>query len=150
MKTALVTGSAGFIGYFTSRRLLDQGWRVIGLDAFSDYYEVALKERRQAMLSQSAGFVPLRARLEDPGRLEEERRLAYVGITRAQRELIFTLSKERRQFGEVIQPEPSRFLYELPTDDLEWEEKKRKVTAEERQQKGQASIANIREMLGRS
>ena len=69
MKTALVTGSAGFIGYFTSRRLLDQGWRVIGLDAFSDYYEVALKERRQAMLSQSPGFVPLRARLEDPGRL---------------------------------------------------------------------------------
>jgi len=69
MKTALVTGSAGFIGYFTARRLLDQGWRVIGLDAFSDYYEVALKERRQAMLSQSPGFVPLRARLEDPGRL---------------------------------------------------------------------------------
>ncbi len=71
MKTALVTGSAGFIGYFTAARLLAKGWRVIGLDAFSDYYEVALKERRQAMLSQSPGFVPVRGRLEDPGRLME-------------------------------------------------------------------------------
>lgn len=71
MKTALVTGSAGFIGYFVSARLLELGWRVIGLDAFSDYYEVALKERRQGMLSQSPGFVPVRGRLEDPGRLAD-------------------------------------------------------------------------------
>lgn len=71
MKTALVTGSAGFIGYFVSARLLELGWRVIGLDAFSDYYDVGLKERRQSMLSQSAGFTPLRARLEDSGLLME-------------------------------------------------------------------------------
>ena len=69
MKTALVTGSAGFIGYHVSARLLQLGWRVVGLDAFSDYYDVALKDRRQAMLSQSAGFIPVRGRLEDPGRL---------------------------------------------------------------------------------
>lgn len=71
MKTALVTGSAGFIGYFTALRLLEQGWKVIGLDAFSDYYDVTLKERRQAMLAQSAAFTPLRGKLEDPGRLME-------------------------------------------------------------------------------
>ena len=71
MKTALVTGSAGFIGYCVSARLLELGWRVIGLDAFSDYYDVGLKERRQSMLSQSAGFTPLRARLEDSGLLME-------------------------------------------------------------------------------
>ena len=71
MKTALVTGSAGFIGYFVSARLLELGWRVIGLDAFSDYYDVGLKERRQSMLSQSAGFTPLRAKLEDSGLLME-------------------------------------------------------------------------------
>ncbi len=41
-RTALVTGSAGFIGYFTARALLAAGWRVIGLDALTDYYEVAL------------------------------------------------------------------------------------------------------------
>ena len=101
------------------------------------------------LVGMEEGLLPHQSSIDEDN-VEEERRLAYVGITRAQRELIFTLSKERRQFGEVIQPEPSRFLYELPTDDLEWEEKKRKVTAEERQQKGQASIANIREMLGRS
>jgi len=69
MKTALVTGSAGFIGYFLSTRLMELGWRVVGLDAFSDYYDVRLKERRQGMLSQSGQFVPVRARLEEPGRL---------------------------------------------------------------------------------
>ena len=69
-----------------------------------------------------------------------------MGITRAQTELTFTLCKERRQFGESVRPEPSRFLLELPQDDLEWENQK-KVTAEERQQKGQVGIANLRAMF---
>ncbi|MCR8827782.1 SDR family NAD(P)-dependent oxidoreductase [Pseudosulfitobacter koreensis] len=68
-RTALVTGSAGFIGYFTSRRLLDEGWKVIGLDAMSDYYDVTLKERRHAMLNQSADFTAVTDRLETPGTL---------------------------------------------------------------------------------
>ncbi len=70
-QTALVTGSAGFIGYFTARALLEAGWRVIGLDAFSDYYDVRLKERRHAMLSQSQGFLPVRGRLETDGLLRD-------------------------------------------------------------------------------
>lgn len=64
-KTALVTGSAGFIGYFLVRTLLKAGWRVVGLDALSDYYDVALKERRHAMLSQSEGFTKVIGRVED-------------------------------------------------------------------------------------
>ncbi|CAG18536.1 DNA helicase Rep [Photobacterium profundum] len=80
----------------------------------------------------------------DEGNVEEERRLAYVGITRAQKELTFTLCKERRQYGELIKPEPSRFLYELPQDDLQWEVEKRPVTQQERMQKGQSHIANLR------
>ncbi|MGF1758015.1 DNA helicase Rep [Photobacterium sagamiensis] len=83
----------------------------------------------------------------DEGNVEEERRLAYVGITRAQKELTFTLCKERRQYGELIKPEPSRFLYELPQDDLEWDVDKRPVTQQERMQKGQSHIANIRAMF---
>lgn len=101
------------------------------------------------LVGMEEGLLPHQSSIDEDN-VEEERRLAYVGITRAQRELIFTLSKERRQFGEVIQPEPSRFLYELPPDDLQWEDKKKKATPEERQQKGQASIANLRSMLGQS
>ena len=69
MRTALVTGSAGFIGYHTSARLLAEGWRVIGLDALSDYYDVRLKQRRHAMLAEQPAFTPIIGRLEDPGRL---------------------------------------------------------------------------------
>ena len=71
MRTALVTGSAGFIGYHPCRRLLDDGFRVIGLDAMTDYYDVRLKERRHAMLRQAKEFQAIEARLEEPGRLME-------------------------------------------------------------------------------
>ncbi|MEP2027105.1 MAG: SDR family NAD(P)-dependent oxidoreductase [Paracoccaceae bacterium] len=70
-RTALVTGSAGFIGYFTSKALLETGWRVVGLDAMTDYYDVVLKQRRHAMLLQSPGFTAVHARLEEPGTLLE-------------------------------------------------------------------------------
>jgi ATP-dependent DNA helicase Rep len=83
----------------------------------------------------------------DEDNVDEERRLAYVGITRAQTELTFILCKERRQFGESVRPEPSRFLLELPQHDLEWEGDKREVTAEQRQQKGQVGIANLRALF---
>ena len=69
MKTAFITGSAGFIGYFTAKALLEQGWRVIGLDALTDYYDVTLKQRRHAMLEAMQDFVPVIGRLEDPGLL---------------------------------------------------------------------------------
>jgi len=69
MQTALVTGSAGFIGYFTCKRLIEDGFRVIGLDAMSDYYDVALKERRQQMLLQSPGFTAINDKVETPGLL---------------------------------------------------------------------------------
>lgn len=51
MRTAIVTGSAGFIGFHVCQHLLADGFRVVGLDVMSDYYGVALKERRHAMLN---------------------------------------------------------------------------------------------------
>lgn len=68
-RTALITGSAGFIGYFTAQRLLNAGWRVIGLDALTDYYDTTLKARRHAMLNQAPGFSAIEERLETPGAL---------------------------------------------------------------------------------
>ncbi|MEL6640180.1 MAG: NAD-dependent epimerase/dehydratase family protein [Pseudomonadota bacterium] len=69
MPTALVTGAAGFIGYFVCRSLLEEGWRVIGLDCLSDYYDVTLKERREAGLMSYEGYVSVHGMVEDPGLL---------------------------------------------------------------------------------
>lgn len=71
MRTALVTGSAGFIGYHLCSLLLAQGWRVIGMDALTDYYDVSLKEDRQARLLQSARFKAVNDRIETPGLLAD-------------------------------------------------------------------------------
>ncbi|QKG71854.1 NAD-dependent epimerase/dehydratase family protein [Erythrobacter mangrovi] len=70
-RTALVTGSAGFIGYFTCRRLLADGFTVIGVDSLSDYYDPQLKLRRQAGLLQSPGFRAVNEPIESPGLLAE-------------------------------------------------------------------------------
>ena len=98
------------------------------------------------LIGMEEGLLPHQSSIDEDN-VEEERRLAYVGITRAQRELIFTLTKERRQFGEIIHPEPSRFLYELPQDDVQWENKKKKDSAEVRQKKAETGIANLRGMF---
>ena len=63
---ALVTGSAGFIGHHVAARLLDDGWRVTGLDSMSDYYDPALKRARNARLDGRDGFARVEGRMEDP------------------------------------------------------------------------------------
>ncbi len=65
MKTYLVTGAAGFIGFFLSKALLDKGEQVIGLDSLNDYYEVSLKESRLAVLKKYENFQFYRADLAD-------------------------------------------------------------------------------------
>lgn len=70
-RTALISGSAGFIGYFLSRRLLKDGFRVIGVDSLSDYYDPGLKRRRQAGLLQNAGFSAINESIETPNLLAD-------------------------------------------------------------------------------
>ena len=65
MKTYLVTGAAGFIGFHTSQRLLKQGARVIGLDNLNTYYEVKLKEDRLRQLTEHSNFSFVSADLSD-------------------------------------------------------------------------------------
>ncbi len=65
-------------------------------------------------------LLPHRVSIEEDN-IEEERRLAYVGITRARENLTLSYAGKRRQFGEVIDTSHSRFLDELPTEDLYWE-----------------------------
>jgi ATP-dependent DNA helicase Rep len=65
-------------------------------------------------------LLPHRVSIEE-GNIEEERRLTYVGITRAQRTLTMTLAGKRKQFGEIWDTSPSRFLEELPEEDFELE-----------------------------
>ena len=67
LRTALVTGAAGFIGFHTARRLLAEGWQVVGLDAMTDYYDVRLKRARLALLQEAGRYHHVEARLEDPG-----------------------------------------------------------------------------------
>ncbi|MDI6937052.1 3'-5' exonuclease, partial [Serratia sp. Se-PFBMAAmG] len=83
------------------------------------------------LVGMEEGLLPHQSSI-DENNIEEERRLAYVGITRAQKELTFTLCRERRQYGELVRPEPSRFLLELPQDDVVWEREKKVISAEER------------------
>lgn len=65
------------------------------------------------------GLFPHRMSLEEPGRLEEERRLCYVGVTRAMQKLYLTHAEIRRMHGKETFQRPSRFLRELPESLLE-------------------------------
>src|SRR5690606_24271391 len=60
-----VTGTAGFIGFHLAHRLLADGHSVVGYDAITPYYDVALKRRRHEILSEKPGFVAIEAMLED-------------------------------------------------------------------------------------
>ncbi len=72
------------------------------------------------LIGMEEELLPHRNSIEDDN-IEEERRLAYVGITRAQQCLTLTLASKRKQYGENIDTQPSRFLDELPEEDIEVE-----------------------------
>lgn len=98
------------------------------------------------LVGMEEGLLPHQSSI-DLGDIDEERRLAYVGITRAQHRLIFTMARARRQFGEMIQPQASRFLHELPQDDLEWEHEKKQKSDEEREEQRSRGLEMLKNAL---
>ena len=71
------------------------------------------------MVGMEEGMFPSQLSMEESGRLEEERRLCYVGMTRAMQKLYLTHAESRRLYGKEMFHRPSRFLKELPVDCLE-------------------------------
>ena len=67
----MVTGAAGFIGYFTCLRILKDGFHVVGIDSLSDYYDPELKRRRQQALLQHQSFSEVNEPIETPGLLAD-------------------------------------------------------------------------------
>ena len=71
MKKILITGAAGFIGFFLGRRLLADGWEVVGIDNLNDYYDPSLKEARLAELAGEKNFTFIRCDLADRPKMDE-------------------------------------------------------------------------------
>ena len=100
------------------------------------------------MIGMEEDILPHRNSVEG-GQIEEERRLAYVGITRAQRTLTMTSARQRTQFGDTSATTPSRFIDELPEDDLiRIGGGDAQMSAEENQAKGEESLAALKELFG--
>ncbi len=100
------------------------------------------------LVGMEEGLLPHTISIDEKN-IAEERRLAYVGITRAQRGLTITFARQRKKHGGVIDTKPSRFLKELPTDDLQWFTPNSAASEENRQETGKAHLANIRELLAK-
>ena len=98
------------------------------------------------MVGVEENILPHRSSIEEDN-LEEERRLTYVGITRAQKTLTLTYAGKRRRAGEWESCEPSRFISELPDEDLEWDKPGAVQNPQVRKQRGQAHLAQLRGLL---
>jgi ATP-dependent DNA helicase Rep len=90
-------------------------------------------------------LLPHRASIEE-NTIEEERRLAYVGITRARSTLSMTMAAKRKQFGDTINCEPSRFIDELPQDDLQWQGGGTD-TQEANEERGMETLAGLKNLF---
>ncbi|WP_353572841.1 DNA helicase Rep [Candidatus Albibeggiatoa sp. nov. BB20] len=100
------------------------------------------------LVGMEEDLLPHHGSMEEAG-IQEERRLAYVGITRAQKSLVMTYTERRKRFRDWVDTEPSRFLQEIPEDILQWEHRKSKPKVDEKEAKqlGNAHLAHLRQML---
>ena len=78
-----------------------------------------LEFKQVFLVGLEEGLFPSQQSVDDTGRLEEERRLCYVGMTRAMQQLYLTYAESRRLYGRETYPRPSRFLREIPAELLQ-------------------------------
>ncbi len=97
------------------------------------------------LIGMEEELLPHRNSIEE-NNIEEERRLAYVGITRAQKTLSITLASTRKQFGEKQVTTPSRFIEELPAEDIE-KEGFGDATPEQIEKKGEETLSSLKGMF---
>lgn len=92
------------------------------------------------------GQLPHEGSLEE-GRLDEERRLMYVGITRAKERLCLSYAARSRRFGEIHRNQPSRFLAEIPADDLHWDGRDAEQDAQAKKDVAASHLARLAHLL---
>ncbi|MDD2932598.1 MAG: UvrD-helicase domain-containing protein [Methylotenera sp.] len=106
------------------------------------------------LIGVEEGILPHRESIDmavsDPTKIEEERRLMYVGITRAQKSLNISWCKKRKRAGEMQMCEPSRFIAEIPKDDVRHFGNPFNKDPEASKDFGKSKMANIKAMLGKS
>jgi ATP-dependent DNA helicase Rep len=101
------------------------------------------------LVGAEEGLLPHKNSLDESA-LEEERRLAYVGITRAMQTLVISHAERRKRYGETMVCEPSRFLAELPRSDIIWEGQADERSPDERRRQGRTAIDDLRRLLAGS
>jgi ATP-dependent DNA helicase Rep len=108
-----------------------------------------LEFRHVYLVGCEEGLLP-HASAIDEGRIEEERRLFYVGMTRAKRSLTLTLCRARSRYGREESTEPSRFLGELPASEVRWLGRPdlRQQSAEQKAQAARPHLDAIKALLG--
>ncbi len=99
------------------------------------------------MMGMEEELLPHRTSIEEDN-IEEERRLTYVGITRARKSLTMTLAGQRKQFGEIIDTMPSRFLDELPQEDLVYSGFDASSTRETKKMAGKMGLDALYKSIG--
>ena len=105
-----------------------------------------LEFRHVALVGLEEGTFPHAAAI-DEGRVEEERRLFYVGLTRARQTLLLSYSEKRRRYGSIEACTPSRFLDELPAKELHWEGREPERDAEHTRELAAAHLARMAALL---
>jgi ATP-dependent DNA helicase Rep len=101
------------------------------------------------LVGMEEDLLPHRNSIEEEN-IEEERRLAYVGITRARKTLSLSFAVKRKRYGETTDCQPSRFIDELPTELLRWTGEGVELDQQERQERGQAHLSNLKTLLADS